>query len=207
VLRISQRAVPLELTLQRVGHQRPADVNRLSVGVAAGGLVKRSDVDELFAPAQFQDFTDAERLSRPAFGPQRAGLELSAGGAEMRSSVMVKRAVRYEEVIVDANFRRVRNRYRPFSGGLFGFFLGGAAVTLSPRSQATAKRYQPFEDTIEVSGDTYTVAYQSTNQVYSEASAAFTSEASARDYVNAAVAADPTLADTIHVIPTFESVP
>ena len=35
--------------------------------VTSGGLAKQRDVDEQFAPAQFQDFGDAEKLCQPAF--------------------------------------------------------------------------------------------------------------------------------------------
>jgi hypothetical protein len=59
VLHVSQRGLPLEIKLDKVGTQKPSDANRLSIGVA-GGLAKKNDTFEQFAPAQFQSFSDAD---------------------------------------------------------------------------------------------------------------------------------------------------
>ena len=85
VLRISQRALPLELKVDKVGTQKPNDVNRLSVAITGGGLAKKDDAFEQFAPAQFQNFSDSDKLSRPAFAPEKSGLNLSGAGADIRS--------------------------------------------------------------------------------------------------------------------------
>ena len=124
VLHISQRALPLELKLDKVGTQKPSDVNRLSVAVTGGGLAKKDDAFEQFAPAQYQNFSDADKLSRPAFAPEPSGLNLSAAGADVRSSIMVKRIVRYEEIIIDTNFKRFQRRFR-------GFFAGNRVLVLA----------------------------------------------------------------------------
>ena len=68
-------------------------------------------------------------------------------------------------------------------------------------------KLQPFAEKIDVQGETYTVARQADNTAFSADAAVFHSEASAREYLNDQLAADPSLADTIHVIPTYEMVP
>lgn len=206
VLRVAQRAVPLELKLDKVGSRKPSDVNRLSLNAAAvpGGLVKKADAFDKFAPAQFQNFSDADKLSKPAFCPEHAGLDLSAGGGDFRSSNMARRVVLYEEIILDNNFKRFSRRFRGFFGVLFNFFLQGSAVARCEVSAAAARQRQPFDDKIVVTEETYTVALQTNNRAFSAESASFHSEASARDFLNRQVAADPALADQIHVIPSFE---
>lgn len=204
VLRVAQRAVPLELKLDQVGSQKPSDVNRLSISVSGGGLERKADAFERFAPAQFQTFADADKLSKPAFSPQKAGLDLSAAGADVRSSVMVKRIVRYEEIIIDNNFKRFARRFRSYSGVLFEHFLAGNSAARSEVSHASKRRLQPFEEKIAVSDDTYAVAFQSNNQTYAAEAGTFRSEASARDYLSRKIAEDHTLADTLHVIPSSE---
>jgi hypothetical protein len=204
VLRVSQRALPLQITLDRVGGQKPSDVKRLSIAVAGGGLAVKGDAFEQFAPAQFQDFSDADKLSRPAFVPERAGLDLSAAGTDVRSSVMVKRIVRYEEIIIDSNFKRFARRFRPHVGSLFDFFLGGNAVARSQVSRDTRAKLVPFAEKIDVAADTYTVAFQSTNKPFADDAASFHSEASAREYLNRKISEDGALADVLHVIPSFE---
>src|SRR5439155_21950107 len=42
VLRVSQRALPLQLKLDKVGAQKPSDVNRLSIAVTGGGLARKA---------------------------------------------------------------------------------------------------------------------------------------------------------------------
>jgi hypothetical protein len=205
VLQIRQRAVPLDLTLDRVGNQRPSDVNRLRLTAeAASGLAKRADLVERFAPAQFQNYSDAEKLSRPAFVPLHAGIELATAGAQVRSSVLVKRSVRYEEVILDTSFRRRRRRFQDYSGTLFRFQTAGCAAALSPLSMATRAQHQPYADTISTHLETYAVVNAATNRSFTPDSATFASEPAARDFLNAQVAANPALAGTIHVIPSFE---
>jgi hypothetical protein len=203
VLRVSQRALPLQLTLDQVGNQKPSDVTRVSLTVA-GGLAKKADAFERFAPAQFQNFSDADKLSRPAFAPERSGLDLSAAGPDVRSSRMVKRVARYEEIIIDSNFTRFARRFSGFAGSLFTFFLRGNATARSAVSHATAASRQPFADQIAVAAETYSVAFQSTNAAFAADTVAFHSEASARDYLRRKVAEDAGLADVLHVIPSHE---
>ena len=204
VLQLSQRALPLELKLDKVGTQKPNDVNRLTIAVTGGGLAKKDDAFEQFAPAQFQNFSDSDKLSRPAFAPEKSGLRLSASGADTRSSVMVKRIVRYEEIIIDNNFKRFQRRFTAYFGSLFTHFLGGNSVSRSTLSVATKSSLQPFSETILVKAETYTVALQSNNTAFAADSISFHSEASARDYMNRKITEDASLTDQIHVIPSFE---
>jgi hypothetical protein len=204
VLHISQRALPLEITLDKVGNQKPNDVTRLSLVVTGGGLARKNDAFEQFAPAQFQDFSDSDKLSKPAFAPEKSGLDLSVSGNDLRSSEMVKRVVRYEEIIIDNNYKRFTRRYFRFIGVLFNHFLAGSAVTKSSLSQAAKTKLQPFTEKIETKTETFTVAFQANNQAYAADSIAFHSEASAREYMNQRIAEDPSLTDEVHVIPSFE---
>jgi hypothetical protein len=201
-LRVAQRRMPLELTLDKLGNQRPADASKVSLQVISGGLSKRADALEQFAPAQFQDMSDGEKLSRPAFTPDKGGVEISAAGQDLRSSRMVKRVVRYELIILDSNFKRFRQRFFQLTARLFEFFLGGSSAARSALSRASKRKLQPFEEVVAVRAESYTVAFQRDNTA-AEATA-FTSEASAREWMRARVAADPDLEDELHVIPSFE---
>lgn len=199
VLRLSQRALPLELKLDRVGQQRPRDVNRLSIAVTGGGLGKRADTFEAFAPAQFQDMSDAEKLSRPAFGPERAGLDLAAAGPDTRSTVMVKRVIRYEEIVIDSNFKRFRRPFRTFLGVLFIHFLDGAAIARNPLSHAAGKQLKPFDERIEVNPETFSVVFAANLSPVAANAVAFHSEASAREFM-----AGHAAAAALQVVPSFE---
>jgi hypothetical protein len=202
-LRISQKAVPLDLTIDKVGSRKVEDAKRFHVDVATGGLAKKDDTDELFAIAQFQNMDDAAKLSRPAFEPQNGGVELSVDGADYRSSRMVKRVVRYEETIIDTNYKKHIRRFALYSAGLFGHFMRGNAVARSALSQQTKQRFDPHVEKVAVQPASYTVAFTDTNRAYS-GGASFKSEAAARDFMKQRMSDDAKLADALHVIPFDE---
>lgn len=202
MLRVSQRKMPLGLKLDTVGNQKPSDVNKLSI-TAVGGLERKADVLDRFAPAQFQAFSDAEKISKPAFSEERAGIDLGPGGAEMRSSRMVRRNVRYEEIIIDNNFKRFARRFQLFANGLFSFFLGANAAAKCSLSQAVATKAHPFNEKIAVLGESFTVVSTLNNKAFA-AAASFHSEASAREFMAAQVANDVSLSGTLQVVPSVE---
>jgi hypothetical protein len=202
-LRVSQRAVPLGLTVTKVGEQRPSDVRRLTLGVSGGGLAKRADALESFAPAQFQDFDDATKLAKPAYESFPGGIELSVDGDQLASGAMVKRVVRYELSTIDTNYRRFVRRFHTFPGSVFTHLLDGASVTRSPLSHHAGSRLRPFDDSVGVSDETFVVAFTADNTA-AGGTAAFTSEAMARDELAARIATDPRLDGELHVLPAFE---
>ena len=200
-LRVSQRAIPLDLTITRVGNRRPTDANRFALSVTGGGFAKRDDTLEKFPPAQFQDFADAAKLSKPAFESMHGGIELSASGAQLTSSAMVKRVVRYELITIDNQFRS-RQRFRPLAIGLFLNMLDGAAVARSLLSKFEHDKLEPFEDKIKVPGEAYVVASMVDNR---PVAAGFASQTIAANHLEQQLAADPGLAGSLHVIPQFEA--
>jgi hypothetical protein len=207
VLRVSQRLAPLALTLDHVGAQKPSDVNRVELQVVSSGLAKSGDALEQFAPAQFQDMADADKLSIPSFSQEPGGVELAGAGQVLASSRMVKRVVRYELIIIDSNFKRFARRFFDYTARLFTFFLRGSSTSRSALSQASKAKLQPFQDTITVQAEAYTVAFQRDNRAVSTESERFLSEASARDWMARKLVADPGLAEQLHVIPSYERAP
>lgn len=202
-LRITQKAIPLNISIDKVGSQKPSDAKRLSITVSTAGLGKKADATELFAIAQFQNLDDAKKLSAPGYEPEPAGLELSVVGSQFNSSKMVKRIVRYEEIIIDSNYKRFVRPFFLFVGMLFSHFLRGNSISKSVLSQAYQTQLQPFAEKIVVRPDIYAVAFQATNQVFTTETS-FVSEAMARDFVQQQVAQNPDLHDTLHVIPQHE---
>ncbi|WP_280252752.1 DUF6603 domain-containing protein [Nocardia abscessus] len=204
VLHVSQRAMPLDLELDKFGTQKPSDVKRLSVVVTGGGLAVKSEAYEQFARAQFQDSSDKDKLSFPAFEGFAAGFFASAEGENAPSSTMVRRVVRYEEVILDSNYQRFRHRFQLILGSLFAFFLGGAAAALCELSKSTKQKLQPFDDRIEIRPDRFSVVLQTNNKAFTTESVGFPSAAQARDYMNRQIAVDASLIEGLHVIPDVE---
>lgn len=207
-LQVSQRAVPLDLKLDKVGSQKPSDADSFSLQVAAGGLAKTRDLQEPFAPSQFRDADDATKLSQPAYQPQDSGIELAPAGQASDSGTAVTRIVRYDLHIVDTKLQPpVRHRFFDYPGALFQHWLGGASVAFNDLSAQHGRLMKPYPDAVTVTNETYAVTNVADNTVVHSDAKAFTSVAAAHDYVASAVAADPTLAGTMQVVAGFEVAP
>jgi hypothetical protein len=205
-LRVSQKAVPLGLNIDKVGNQKPNDANSFSLTVAASVLSKKGDYDEQFAIGQYQDMDDASKLSRPAFQRQHGGIEISVAGQQIKSARIAKRIVRYEEVIIDNNYKRHIRHFFEFFGTLFVHFLKGASVARSTLSQEHQMQLQPFPQKIAVGEEAFTVAFQATNKAFS-VEATFASEVAAREFMRQQITLEPNQVETLHVIPHYEVMP
>jgi len=202
-LQVSQRSIPLDLVLEKVGNQAPSDANDFALHITGGDLAKLGDLNVQFPPSQFRNFDDATKLSLPAFVPQHGGIEL-AGTSAMASATAITRPVRYDLTVVDSESEPVRIRYFGHLKVFFGSFLAGNAASQSKLSATYRAQLKPESDAVKVSDELFTVAFQSSNQAFHAEATAFISQASAHDYMAKTVAADPSLAGQLHVLPNFE---
>ncbi len=202
-LQVSQRAVPLDLTLDKVGSQKPSDANRFALSVTSSGMTKNRDLTEPFAPAQFKDASDADKLSEAAYAPADSGIELVAG-AVYATGESLTRNVRYDLTIIDAALEPARSRFQAYPTALFQHWLGGASVARSPLSQHFDTLTHPNTGTVGVAAETFAVAHQADNRAFAAAATSFSSRWAAEDYLRKSVAADPSLSGSLHVLPDFE---
>ncbi|MDQ6805328.1 MAG: hypothetical protein M3065_10260, partial [Actinomycetota bacterium] len=202
-LQISQRAVPLDLSISKVGNQKAGDANRFGLTAPAGDLAKHRDLQEPFAPSQYNDYDDSAKLSQAAFQPQDSGIELSAVGQEYRSGTAITRIVRYDLTIIDSKLRESHRRFFALSGDLFRHFLAGSAAARSPLSAYRQAQTHPFEGAVNVQPEQFVVAHQADNTAFN-AQASFTSHAAAADFMSRTVTADASLDGQLHVLPGFE---
>ncbi len=203
VLKVNQRAIPLDLDLAKVGNQRPTDAKRITVELLDANLRKLADAQESFATAQFRDLSDAAKLSSPAYEKQHSGVELSVSDTAITAHSAVKRVVRYEEVIIDSNFKGHVKRFVGFALDLFVHFLAGNAASRSTLSASVKLQKAPVDQKITVNEATYVVASNIDNTAHGDGST-FTSHAAAVDFLRAEAARSATLATTLHVIPATE---
>jgi len=203
-LRIAQRAVPLDLSIQKIGNQTISDVEKISLVVTAPGLVQRDGVTEQFATSQYRDLDDSSKLSLPAYEKQTAGADVSVTGTDTRTSHAVKRIVLHELHIIDNNFKEHINRFFSIGRTWFTQMLSSNATAKSLLSQAQAKAKVPFDDKIIASSPGYVIANNADNSAWGGA-AVFASQAKANDALAAQVKSNPTLAAELHVIPAVEA--
>lgn len=115
-LSVVQRVVPMDVAIERYGNAEPADYHTFRIGEVTvdeqptAGLAGR-ELDAQFAPAQFFDLTDSEKLSRPSFERFPAGYSvtnglLAYGGrpdseADPLGPEVAEQTLSYESVYVD----------------------------------------------------------------------------------------------------------
>jgi hypothetical protein len=203
VLRILQKAVPLDLSITRIGNRRITDGKRFSLAVTPGGLGEAGDVKENFAAAQFNDMSDQKKLAAPAFEDENGGLDLAPNGAALFSATAIKRVNRYELITIDTQGRRTLRGIFALAASLNKHFLKGNAVALSALSKKNALEKNPFASTVKTSSEGFTVAFAQDNKTFSQ-NATFASEAGARDFLARQIETDPSLNDKIHVVPNWE---
>lgn len=199
---VTQRAVPLDLPLDKVGNQKPSDGKRFYLEVT-GDLQKVADRAEQFAIAQYQDFKDADKLSQAPFQPEDAGVEMAVANQGIATGKAVKRNIRYETHMIDRDFQVAFITFFGFVGRLFTHFLNGSAVTKSVLSQHYQQQFQPFTDKVVVSPEQFVVASTVDNRALSQ-QAIFTSEAKAQAFLRAEMARNANRRGRLHVISASE---
>ncbi len=177
--------------------------------------------------AQFQDMSDAAKLSRPSYETQDAGLELTSDQGTLATARVVRREIRFELHVIDsaaatpagvatltAAGDRPVQRFHSVSGPVFDELLRGSSTSRSALSARQARQRQPFlaEDTVRIDEQRFVVAYVKSNRqafppggTTRRVPATFRSRATAEDALADFVAADATLAGQLHVIPSAEA--
>jgi hypothetical protein len=106
--------------------------------------------------------------------------------------------------VVDAESEPVRYKYFAHSRAMFTNFLAGNSAGQSKLSANFRDLTRPYTGSVAVGSETFAVALQSSNKVFHPEAAAFLSQAKAQDYIANAIASDPSLEGSLHVIPRFE---
>ncbi|WP_372660219.1 DUF6603 domain-containing protein [Amycolatopsis kentuckyensis] len=220
---VRQRALPLNVRLDRVGGQKAGDGKRFTVApVDNTGLERVSDTGDRFAMGQFQTLSDAAALSRPSYETQDSGLELTAGTA-LATARVVRRSARYELHVIDSAATTPRatrlaapqKSFHSVSGPVFDELTKGSSTSRAALSARQAAQKQPFAaaDAVRVTEQRFVVAYRKSNrQAFPPGSpgrrmhaATFRSRTTAEDALAGFVTADRTLDGLLHVIPVAEA--
>ncbi|MAU01156.1 MAG: hypothetical protein CL608_28770 [Anaerolineaceae bacterium] len=201
-LRISQRRIPLDLEISKVGNQKISDISKAVLKVVdGGGLVAKAEVQEPFATAQFRDIDNA--ISAPGYENYTAGTDVTVPGTDVRTSHAVKRVVKHELIIIDNNFKEHIQHF--FNVGLLWFrqLLSSNATARSPLSMANRTAKVPFNEGIVAAQPGYVIANAADNTAWGGA-ATFSSQAQAQDALAAQIKTDWQSAEALHVIPASE---
>jgi hypothetical protein len=216
ILSVSQRVVPLGLTISRFGNKRPAGQNRFSIemvqiGDETGPEMALTEVRDEFARAQFVDMSDEERLALPAFEKLKSGVRFQASEALMPDKgVMSKVEVDYEDSVTDVTENGASvtwdaegHKLPPsdFDGMVAGGSAAGSGLSImndlqSPLGPANLYLYD----------DTYRVVNMADMQPFNGDlfGQVFPSYAEAASALSTVLAQHPDLNNTVQVVPACE---
>ena len=102
-LTVSQSIVPLDMDISRFGDAAPAGERRFTIHTVSPGWQTLQAVREFFAPAQFFEMSDADKLSRPSFESMPAGVSLGSEGFSISAGAddwLEVPAIQFETIIV-----------------------------------------------------------------------------------------------------------
>ena len=204
---LQQKLLPLKVNIDKIGNQKTADVKQLIIESALSCTIPLSikEVQESFARAQYQNLSNAEKLSKPSFEKMQGGVEISMGNNAIQNGVMVRKKIEYELTIID------KEPVKPFPFGkfflelgvMFNHFIKGNSVSKSKLSKSTFEKLQPFEQKLDVNQELFTVAFQNNNKAFN-ISATFGSEMEAQSYMQEQINSNQNLKKQIHIVQQFE---
>jgi hypothetical protein len=201
-LEISQKIVPLDIAIQRFGSRRP---DRGSIFRFASVTINKAKVTtgittEQFAPAQFFDMSDAEKLSRPSFARYESGLTIGADNAP-QTDFRRGRGLQYE-VIYLPEPQPVRLFFKLFLT-LFNSFARGGAAAQSPLSQERRAPSALAAEHVSLAAETYAVV-STLDMTIHAAPLVFDSATAADQAVVTLIAGKPELTGAIQVVPSAQ---
>jgi hypothetical protein len=94
VLTFTERLVPLGLDITKFGNKVPLDAKRFEIKATDPGILTQN-VTEEFAPANFFDKSDNEKLSSPSFDRMTSGFKVT-GATSLVMPTAVNKSVEYE---------------------------------------------------------------------------------------------------------------
>jgi hypothetical protein len=207
---ISQKVVPLDIVIERIGAQRPADARRFAIDAVTVNGERQgtpSPAEESFAPAQFFDLGDADKLASPSFKSFTSGIRVG-DATRMRTGYAAAREVRYELKYIDS--ARDQRLAKPPTSGLFdldvhafnAWALNGA-IAKSELSFANRRKSARAPEGVNVVQEPFAVVHASDLTPFDADSVSGTEIAALRRR-DALIAKNPALRDSLQVVPLFE---
>jgi hypothetical protein len=205
-VKISQKVVPLNVAVDRVGSQRPSDGRTFAIAnVQVGtGSTASGAAQDLFAPALFFAMTDAEKLASASFASFDSGVRV--GDDRQHTGYAAAREVQYELKYIDS--ARDQRLGRP--GGLvvvdvtaFHTWTLQGAIAKSELSFARRRKSHLAPEEVATLRERFAVVRSADLQPFDDDSV-MEGERSAFARRNALIAADPALRGSLQVVPVFE---
>ncbi len=212
-LTVSQNVLPLGLDISKYGNFKPQDLSKLRVTEARIGdlSVPFGSVKDNFAPANFKEMADNDKLKSPSFVKEDSGIKLT-GTEELHMNYHINRPVQYEVITSDHEPESAT----PFTFIRFDELLGanmdafklsakGGVIAHSALSQENKlKQSIKMSEPISLVADEFKVV--SSVDLTQIAGIDFSggSKAQATDALRSFIKANPKMKDKVQMVPSYQ---
>lgn len=199
-LTVSQKIVPLKLTINKFGNKKPAADTLFDISYSAGNTAYE---EEQFAPAQFLQLNDAEKLSRKSFENMKSGLRFQGSDATVTSKENIDLDVTYDLFYVNKKkFLTIKAGGIRFLDTVFQIVSQGNAAAKSSYA-VSKKKASNAPAKVEVAREGYKVVKVS-DMEECEGSVAVATEVEAYEMYDTLIAKKPSLRGNIQVVSMSE---
>ena len=208
-LTVRENVVPLDVPVTKFGNTTPADGTRFSIeSVTLGtGPAAASPVQGDFAPGQFQQLPDAEKISAPAFEEFHCGVVI--GDPSVRAGSDAPRTITTQwRYVPDPTKASVLDRFATLDPGVLDARVQtGAGARSLVKNTGLARYTEPGLSSIVSTGEVgYVITSTEDLSVRADISpAAGTTHYQARAALAGYLAAHPDKAGGLQVMPAYEA--
>ena len=204
-LAVRQNKLPIDLELDKIGNQKISGENAFSLQLfdSGGTAMDAEAVKDFFAPAQYRNLKDEEKLSSSSYEKYNAGIKAQITDTPV-SDDLLQRDVVYERKILDTRNSPRRITRRQIDAELFATWTNGTAVATSVRGREITRKRLSAGREVHFADTAYAVVSNSDLSIHKELTA--DSEAAAIALMKATINGDPQQQGKLQVIPLHELV-
>lgn len=167
LVEVHESIVPLGLAIETFGSAPVTGANQFAIGdyQVNGSTIGHESIQDDFAPAQFFNLTDAEKLARPSFEPHDAGVRLTGAGSTV-CGAPVPKTISYETFYVDQPGGPLRTDtvtpLKTFSLDDLKFVLAFGASGRAPVRSAGNQKYSAPGNPVKIAPQSFVIADRTT---------------------------------------------
>lgn len=216
-LTIRQTIMPLGMEISKFGNYTPVDIksafiNNINID---GKDSSFKDVKDGFAPAEFKEMEDQDKLTAPSYKDEVSGAKITATES-LHLNYGINRIVNYEVRVSDydreseqpyALYNPLRKDILIDRQSLFRKMTKGGAVGKSELSQELKKQRFRNKKAVNLQPENYVITNVADLSLFDAIDFNGGTKAEADDHLKKAIRNNPSLKDKIQVVNEFELVP
>ena len=195
--------MPLEIEISKYGNKLPKDVRRFEIKVDDANL-KTDEAREQFAPANFFDMKDDEKLARPSFEQMKSGFKITGSAQLTAPAHIVPKSVDYEFSYLGKK-RKPKPDRSVYPGRFFKANTKSSAASQSPLSHHNNRVSINAPEKITVKEEQYVIANVSDMKLHSSGLVAASYTEALEQYQ--LIVRQPELKDQLQVLSEYELSP